>query len=378
MEFITSLVKEQLVYNGVIQLITILKQGYSYHFNREKFFQDYGEYILNSDTQSHSHSHSNSDIHRDTDTDSHSHSYSNSDIHSHSYSNSDIHRDTDSNINIHTKSASDSDYIIGKTRIFMKEEYYKKIKYRYNIKRLNSIIILQKYSLSIIHTNKFINIKNSISRLENVIWTGLLQKDYHINRSAYRIQRFFKSIIIKRDYIKKNAAYNLSRFIKRTLVSSRHNIILYRLHTLCAILKKRFIYNNYLNKRTAAIKIQYLWKSHIRKRDNLREQNKYLEDTLYQRDCKIVKLEQRIIELEQRLSRSVLLDKNIIHERDHNIIALKKDIDCYQKNIQERLREKLELMETIDKLKTENRILVHQFAYLKNRQEYGWFSRFFN
>ena len=330
MEFITSLVKEQLVYNGVIQLITILKQGYSYHFNREKFFQDYGEYVLDSD------------------------------------------------INIHTKSTRDVDYVIGKTRIFMKEEYYKKIKYRYNLKRLNSITILQKYSLGRIYTNKFINIKNSISMLENVIWTGLLQKDYHINRSAYRIQLFFKSIITRRDYIKKNAAYNLCRFIKTRVVSSKHNMILYRLSRLSAIFKKHIIYNNYLNKKTAVIKIQLLWKTHIRKRDDLRKQNIYLEDTLYQRDCKIVKLEQRIIELEQRLSRSVLLDKNIIHERDHNIIALKKDIDCYQKNIQERLREKLELMETIDKIKTENRILIHQFAYLKNRQEYGWFSRFFN
>ena len=330
MEFITSLVKEQLVYNGVIQLITILKQGYSYHFNREKFFQDYGEYVLDSD------------------------------------------------INIHTKSTRDVDYVIGKTRIFMKEEYYKKIKYRYNLKRLNSITILQKYSLGRIYTNKFINIKNSISMLENVIWTGLLQKDYHINRSAYRIQLFFKSIITRRDYIKKNAAYNLCRFIKTRVVSSRHNMILYRLSRLSAIFKKHIIYNNYLNKKTAVIKIQLLWKTHIRKRDDLRKQNIYLEDTIYQRDCKIVKLEQRIIELEQRLSRSFLLDKNIIHERDHNIIALKKDIDCYQKNIQERLREKLELMETIDKIKTENRILIHQFAYLKNRQEYGWFSRFFN
>ena len=342
MEFITSLVKEQLVYNGVIQLITILKQGYSYHFNREKFFQDYGEYILHSDSNSDSHNNSNSDSHN----------------------NSNITRDVD--------------YVIGKTRIFMKEEYYKKIKYRYNLKRLNSITILQKYSLALIYTNKFINIKKSISRLENVIWTGLLQKDYHINRSAYRIQRFFKSIITNRDYIKKNAAYNLSRFIKSRLVSSKHSLILYKLYRLSAILKKRFIYNNYLNKKTAAIKIQLLWKTHLRKRDDVKKQNRYLEDTLYQRDCKIVKLEQRIIELEQRLSRSFLLDKNIIHERDHNIIALKKDIDCYQKNIQERLREKLELMETIDKLKTENRILVHQFAYLKNRQEYGWFSRFFN
>ena len=116
----------------------------------------------------------------------------------------------------------------------------------------------------------------------------------------------------------------------------------------------------------------------MRKKNDVRKQNRFLEDTIYQRDRKIVQLEQRIIELEQRLSRSLVLDKSIIHERDHYIISLKKDIDCYQKNIQERLNEKLELMETIDKIKTENKILIHQLAYMKNRQGYGWLSRFFN
>ena len=103
-----------------------------------------------------------------------------------------------------------------------------------------------------------------------------------------------------------------------------------------------------------------------------------MEESLFQRDRKIVSLECRILELEKRLSRSTVLDRNIIHERDHYIISLKKDIECYQKNIEERLREKLELIESIDKLKTENKILICQLGNVRNRQGYGWLSRFFN
>ena len=128
----------------------------------------------------------------------------------------------------------------------------------------------------------------------------------------------------------------------------------------------------------ATIKIQQWWKTYLRKKGDILQQNQFLEDSLYQRDRKIVSLEYRILELEKRLSRSLLLDKNIIHERDHIIISLKKDIDCYQKNIEERLREKLELMESIDKLKTENKVLICQLGYVKNRQGNGWLSRFFN
>jgi hypothetical protein len=130
--------------------------------------------------------------------------------------------------------------------------------------------------------------------------------------------------------------------------------------------------------KNSIIKIQLWWKNYMRKKNDLQKQNMYLEETIIQRDRKIIFLEQRIIELEQRLSRTYNLDKSIIHERDHYIVSLKKDIGCYQKNIEERLLEKIELMDTIDKLKNDNRILIHQLAYLKNKNSLGWISRFFN
>lgn len=320
MKLIQSIVKEQLVYNGVIQLITILKEGYSYHFNKQKFYKDYGDYILD----------------------------------------------------------SDNEYVLGKSRIFLTEEYYKTIKNRYTINRFESIIILQKYSKSMLQLNIYHNIKKSLYILQNILWSTLLQKDYHINRSAFRIQTFFKILLYKQDYLKKLALHQISRYIKTKCITYQYHKKLVKIDRLISIIKKNIVRNFFCNMKNSIIKIQLWWKNYMRKKNDLQKQNMYLEETIIQRDRKIIFLEQRIIELEQRLSRTYNLDKSIIHERDHYIVSLKKDIGCYQKNIEERLLEKIELMDTIDKLKNDNRILIHQLAYLKNKNSLGWISRFFN
>jgi hypothetical protein len=319
MEFISSIVKEQLVYNGVIQLITIFKQGYSYHFSRDTFYNQYGDYVLD----------------------------------------------------------SDKDYIIGKSRIFLTEEYYKTIKYRYHLKRIESLLILQKYSRCIIQINKYNHIKIALLQLENTLWSRLLQNDYHMNRSAFRIQRFFKYIQSKLEIQKKQAGQIICNYVKGKCLAYQYIRFTNKIYKLLGILKKNSNVSTYLKIKNATIKIQLWWKNYMMKKNDLKKQNKYLEEQVYQRDRKIIMMEHRILELERRLSRSLILDKNIIHERDHNIISLKKDIECYQKNIAERLRDKLDLMEIIDKLKIENRILVHQISYLKNKNDLGWITRFF-
>jgi len=321
MEFINDLVKEQLIYNGVIQLITILKQGYSCHFNKDIFYKDYGEFILDSDKE---------------------------------------------------------EYVVGTTRIFMTDDYYKIIKNRYHTKRLDSIVILQKYCLRNLAFHGYQTKKIAFNVLENRIWSSLLKQDYHINRSAYRIQRFFHSIIHKKEKYKKYKVQVIIRFIKFKIEQNKYTTMLSKLKKGVAIIEKKHIRREFIKKRLAAIKIQQWWKIYLRKKGDILQQNQFLEESLYQRDRKIVSLECRILELEKRLSRSTVLDRNIIHERDHYIISLKKDIECYQKNIEERLREKLELIESIDKLKTENKILISQLGNVRNRQGYGWLSRFFN
>lgn len=123
--------------------------------------------------------------------------------------------------------------------------------------------------------------------------------------------------------------------------------------------------------------IQKWWRINLRKRNNIKKHNLYLEEEIKNKNRKICELERRIIELEQKLSRANYIDKTIIHERDHYIIELRKDIESYQNNIRERLDEKMRLTDTIDKLQIENGILIRQISYIRRSQSSSWFSKFF-
>jgi hypothetical protein len=57
------------------------------------------------------------------------------------------------------------------------------------------------------------------------------------------------------------------------------------------------------------------------------------------------------------------------------IIQLKKDIECFSNSIQERIREKMSLIDEIESLKVENKILIRQMAYVRNKN--NWFTKWF-
>jgi len=306
MEFIDQLVQEQLVYNGVIQLIVILKQGYSCHFLWKAFQRQYGDFIM--------------------ETDSH------------------------------------ENYAIGKTRIFLTQDYFNVLKQRFLEKQVQSIQTLQAHLRRAKMIRNFIQMKAGLHQIESRIWSNLMQRDYHLNRSALRIQHFFNLIISKNQRKKAAAAWNLLRFFKSVC---RGNML-----EMFLIEKKR-------KWTQATVRIQIWWRKCMRKKNDIKRQNTYLESMLFQKDCKILTLERRILELEQRIGRSLILDKNIIHERDHVIVSLKKDIERYQHNISERLDEKLKLMDQIEHLRNQNRVLIHQLSAVKTRPYSGWFSRFF-
>jgi len=305
MEFIDSLVHEQLVYNGVIQLIVILKQGYSCHFVWPAFQRQYGAFILETD--------------------------------------------------------SIANYAIGKTRIFLTHDYFNVLKLRFLEKQVQSIQTLQKNVRRAKTIQYFIKMKSAFHQIESRIWSNLIRNDYHLNRSARRIQHFFIYIISKKKREKTVAAWKLLRFFKSIC---RGNIL------------DMFLREKKRKWSEAALRIQTWWRKCMRNKNDVKIQNTYLESVIFQKDCKILTLERRILELEQRLGRSLVLDKNIIHERDHVIVSLKKDIERYQHNISERLDEKLKLMDKIEQLHTENRVLIHQLGAVKTRTYSGWFSRF--
>lgn len=306
MEFNDDIVRDQLVYNGVIQLITILKQGFEYYFLWIPFQRDYGPYMMETDPK--------------------------------------------------------EAFVIGQTRIFLTHDYYNILKSRHFEKTKESSIVLQTCVRRSVVMRNYIKIKTGFQHLENRMWCNLIQRDYHLNRSSRRLQVFFRNIMEHEKRRKQIAVNVLVRFVKG----------------VCRAKTARYLFAEKQNKMKAACTtIQKWWRFILRKKYDLHKRNTYLEAQIVQKDCRIWSLERRILELEQRLGRSIVLDKNIIHERDHVIVSLRKDIERYQQNIDERLKEKLNLLEKMDQIKNENRVLIYQLANARNRSNSSWFSRLF-
>jgi myosin-5 len=306
MAFTDDIVRNQLVYNGVIQLITILKQGFECYFLWIPFQRDYGRYMLETDPK--------------------------------------------------------EAFVIGHTRIFLTQDYYNILKSRHFEKIKESSIVLQTRVRRSVAMRDHVKMKMGVQCLENRMWCNLIQRDYHLNRSSRRLQDFFRTIMEQQKRRKRIAANTLARFIQA------------RCRTKAIILLST---EKQHKRKAASARIQKWWRFILRRKYDLQKRNNYLEAQIVQKDCRIWSLERRILELEQRLGRSLVLDKNIIHERDHVIVSLRKDIERYQQNIDERLKEKLNLLEKMDQIKNENRILIYQLANARNRSSSGWFSRFF-
>jgi len=96
------------------------------------------------------------------------------------------------------------------------------------------------------------------------------------------------------------------------------------------------------------------------------------------KDKKICELEIKIHEFENKLKRSLHIDKSILNDRDHTIVQLKIDLELYKNSIDDRLKEKLSLIEKIETLTLENKILIRQIANMRVYNNTNWFNRFFN
>lgn len=316
MDFDNELVGTQLKYNGILQLIQILKQGYSYHFFIKPFMRDYSDFL-----------------------------------------------------------EGKSGFIFGKTRIFLTEECYTSIKIEYLQKRLEAIQIIQHFTRCKLVENKYLDKVMSSRFIENYLWTKCIQHDYRYHLAAFRLQRFFRQNLNKAKDKRNRMAIRIARFfrmchLRNSFLQSRKSAIKIQSIWKCWLQKRSFSM-----KKEAINKIKKWWRIYLRKRDHLKKHNQYLEDELKDKNRKICELQKRIIELEQRLSRSTYIDKSIINERDHFIVELKRDIESYQNNIRERLDEKMLLTDTIDRLKIENGLLIRQISYMRRTSGSSWLSR---
>jgi myosin heavy subunit len=320
LEFNSILVQKQLEYNGVLKLIDIFKQGYPFHFEQKIFLRDY-KCIFN---------------------------------------------DIEKRI------------IKGKTRYFITDTDYKYIKnLKYNLE-IKSQLIISKNFRRYIEKKRYQNKKTAILYLSRIIFVKKCHIDLKLNMSICKIQNKFRKFINNKKNKELLSKQKIVEFIK-----NYHLRLHYSNELISKTNLKSYILSNIVYKRFSKTVFAYLvivkwWKNYLKRKNNYRKQNEHLESVILIKDKKICELELKIIELENRLKRSLHIDKSILNDRDHTIIQLKIDLELYKNTIQDRLKEKLSFIEQVESLKLENKILIRQIANMRTYNNSNWFQRLFN
>ena len=377
LEYNDDIVKEQLIYNGVIQLINILKQGYGYHLDKKIFIKEYGN-IYTLDTRN-------------------------------------------------TVCTNILGIVEGKTKYFLTEEAYNQIKVLSNIfKSKNAILIQKTYKKYIMH-KQYNKIKESINKIKLYWKLKLLRRRILRNKSSKIITNFIRYIINKKELNKKRQLSVFYKNIKRLRVRNNYINKLINGNYLITIIRRNLEHIILRKKIMFVIKIQKYWKIYKNRKNNILRKNILLEEELQLKNNNIYILEKKIIELEQKviilekeldfnknkiekISKSVPMvqmqnnsftkyenefeKENILEEyinikdeyiyindeekieieKDNLIENLRDDIIKYQENIKNRLNEKITLISLIDDLQKKNKDLQNFI----NNNKTNWFIKLFN
>jgi len=370
--FDKSLVKEQLVYNGVLQLINILKQGYRYNFIKDDFIKKY-KYI--------------------------------------------IEKNNNDGINI----------VYGKTRVFLEEETYIIIQKKYEEYLIKNAIIIQKNIRMKQNSNKYKKLRLRIILLQNIIRVFIANRKYKLELSIIKIQNFIYNVIIQKRKEKRNKilylitmircinCYNDYNRIKNSISLIKSNYIIYKIRV------------NIIQKKKSIILIQKWWRYYLKMKNNFLIRYNKLENELIIQQKNNIEKEQKIIILEllnnelieknkmleelienkkikknkkatndydiievdefsdieyENIDINEKIDENGIKNNNDNVCKFKliinnlyKDIEHYKEDINSRITEKLNLVNQLELVNRENRDLLRHVDHLKNK---NWFYMFFN
>ena len=384
--FDKSLVKEQLVYNGVLQLINILKQGYRYNFLKDEFIKKYQHIGL--------------DI--------------------------------------------ISGIVYGKTRVFLEEETYIIVQKSYDEYICKNAVIIQKNIRMFINYNKYKRIRSNIILLQSQFRLHKSKKEYKLLSSIKKINNFIYNVIVWKRKEKRNKILYLMNKIRcinyyNNYVSIKNSASLIKNNYLIYRIRKRV-----LKKKKSIILIQRWWRCYLKMKNNFLIRYNRLENELIIQQKINIEKEQRIISLETL--NNELIEKNKILEEllknkkvnnDYDIVEtndiietnenieengiieinnsdteyesvdineesnenginnedniknnndnlnkfkfiinnLYKDIEHYKEDINNRINEKLNLVNQLELVNRENRDLLRHVDHLKNK---SWFTAFFN
>jgi myosin heavy subunit len=320
LEFNYTLVKKQIEYNGVLKLIDIFKQGFPFHFEQQKFYKDYRC----------------------------------------------IFADIEKLI------------VKGKTRYFITDNNFKYITNLKNSIEIKSQITISKHFRGYIERIKYSSKKKAILYLSRVIFVKKCYIDLKLNLNVYKIQNKFREYINNKKNRRIASQQRIIDFIKNYHFRVNYNKQIISNNNLKSFIISYITYKRYFKYVSAYFVISKWWKNYLKRKNNYIKKNEHLENVLLNKDKKICELELKIIDLENKLKRSLHIDKSILCDRDHTIVQLKIDLELYKTTIQDRLKEKLSFIEQLETLKLENKILIRQIANMRTYNNSNWFQRLFN
>ena len=320
MNFNDEIVKKQLEYNGVLKLIDILKKGYPYHFNHTFFEEEYHSIFNNIKNL----------------------------------------------------------LIKGKTKYFITDNIYNNINVMKYELETKSQITISKYFKGFLQKKLFQKKKNAIQYISYIIFIKKCNINLGINLKVYKIQKAFLDYILRKN--KKQLDYQncIAGSLQRYHIQTKYNLQTQSRLLLISKIKSKVIYHKYRNYKNAYLSISKWWRCYLNRKNNYIKKVDYLESVLSIRDRKICELEIKIMELETKLSRSLHIDKSILYDRDTTISQLKLDVELFRNTINDKLKEKVSLIDEIDSLKIENKILIRQIANMRTYNNSNWFQRLFN
>lgn len=318
--FNQTLIQKQLEYNGVLKLIDIFKQGYPYHFTHQFFLREYRcifskiQHLL----------------------------------------------------------------IMGKTRYFFTESNFNHINKLKNIIENDAQTKISKVFRGYIAKKIFGMKKTSILFLCRLIFVKKCHLNLKLNLSVCKIQNRFREYSLNKKFLHSSSKKYIIQCLKNYHIRIKYNLDLLSSINLKANIFRFIIYRKYVKYKWAYNTLSKCWLNYLKRKNNYKKQNEHLESVIYQKDKKICDLEIKILELENKLKRSLHIDKSILTDRDHTITQLKIDLELYKNTIQDRLKEKLSFLDQIETLKLENKILIRQIANLRTYNNSNWFQRLFN
>jgi myosin protein heavy chain len=298
-QFDFKIIKKQLEYNGVLEFINILKQGYSYHFTKDYFTREYSNVI-------------------------------------------------DPYQSIHN-------IIFGNSRVFISEDYYITLTNKLNKLRLLSSEFIKNRCKSSLDYYKYLEKKNSINKLNFSIRNYRIRELYrdHLNRKI-----IFEYILAKKNRTKYLKIKKSAILLSNVLIKHKHKLEIANINRHASIIQRN-------------------WKKHI-----MNTKNKIItkiEEIPKTELTPINILENKIIELENKLSSNIIYYKYVIQEKNKQIESYRNEIYCYKSNADNRLKDKIRLTEENDRLISENKLLISNLATIgKLQTNKSWFYKLFN